>query len=220
MAAGSLPPKLPKPGASLSKGKKGGSEKPKVIVPEKQQLIEEAARLDMEATELEVRLAQNGSATMTAKLAAATRGTRAADLLKQWDADGDGMVSKEEFAKVLSGINPEIDGVDSLFASLDTDGSGFLETNELKVAASRLEGAANTQTADLKRQLKAAGLVRKKSDLVEGVVKLIDRVEAAAAEFEAAMQQQTLASTLGGVAAKKKPDVQHWGPCLSQAVTL
>ena len=213
MPASSSPPKLSKQqsGAASSKGKKGASVK-KPLFPEKEQLIAEAARRDKEATALEVHLAQQGSATVTAKLAAATRGTRAADLLKRWDGDRDGMVSKDEFAKVLFDINPDIDGVDTLFNSLDTDGSGFLETNELKVAAARLENAANSKTADLKRELKAASLVRKKSDFLEATIAIIDRAEAVVAEFVAAEEQRTLTATLGGLLnANKKPDCARCG---------
>ena len=60
--------------------------------------------------------------------------TRVIELFRDWDTDGNGMVSKEEFheAMGLLGFNVPAKDIDILFDSWDPDGSGVLSLDELK----------------------------------------------------------------------------------------
>ena len=59
---------------------------------------------------------------------------RVIDLFRDWDEDCSGTVSKREFRKALPmlGIRCKKEQADALFDSLDDDGSGELEYNEMK----------------------------------------------------------------------------------------
>ena len=60
--------------------------------------------------------------------------TRVIELFRDWDTDGNGMVSKEEFHKAMGllGFNVPAEDIDILFDSWDPDGSGLLSLGELK----------------------------------------------------------------------------------------
>lgn len=73
---------------------------------------------------------------------------RVLDLFRKWDTDGDGTVDRDEFGRAVAllGFKPP-DGpswgpacvaytstIDALFASLDADGSGTAEINEIEAA--------------------------------------------------------------------------------------
>ena len=55
------------------------------------------------------------------------------DLFREWDADGDGEVSKKEFRKAMPaiGLDVSVQEVDALFDSWDRDGGGALNFKEL-----------------------------------------------------------------------------------------
>ena len=117
-------------------------------------LKETAAILQTEAEALEAASANPGK-----KLAArigrilAERKMSVADLLRAWDPNGDGQVSKMELrvdARNLLGQNVDIKEVDALFEELDSDHSGKLDRDELNVALTQLKkeamGAAKSET--------------------------------------------------------------------------
>ena len=59
---------------------------------------------------------------------------RVIDLFREWDADGDGQVSKKEFRKAmpLLGVDFPKDVIDGLFDEFDVDGGGSIGYAELK----------------------------------------------------------------------------------------
>ena len=65
--------------------------------------------------------------------------TRIVDLFRQWDADGDGQVSKSEFRKAIGvlGLNAAEHVVDELFDSFDPDHSGMITYQELNAMLRR-----------------------------------------------------------------------------------
>ena len=72
------------------------------------------------------------------------RPTCSVRLFREWDEDGDGRVSRQEFRRAMPmlGIKASRDEVDDLFDAMDQDGSGSIEYLELK---DLLESEANGQ---------------------------------------------------------------------------
>ena len=67
-------------------------------------------------------------------LALKKNAARVIDLFRQWDTDGDGEVSREEFHKAMPKLGLEdLDkkSVDDLFNAWDADGGGSLDFKEL-----------------------------------------------------------------------------------------
>ena len=72
---------------------------------------------------------------------------RVIDLLRGWDANGDGIVSKPEFVKALRalGFNFEPQTAAQLFTEFDADGSGKIDLKELKCKLLETEQALEAQ---------------------------------------------------------------------------
>ena len=71
---------------------------------------------------------------------------RVDDMMREWDPNSDGKITKMEFRqnirKLLSEKPPPAVQIDELFKSLDSDGSGELDSNELKRALKKLQVTA------------------------------------------------------------------------------
>ena len=90
---------------------------------------------------------------------------RIVDLLREWDTDGDGQVSKKEFRKAVTSLGLEAtrEDMDAVFVAIDTDGSGSIDYTELKKALHR--------KIDLDPSLAAgAAAARKGMSVSEGAV--------------------------------------------------
>jgi len=61
---------------------------------------------------------------------------RVIDIFREWDEDGDGLVSKKEFRNAVSALGYQAprEDVDAVFSLFDEDGSGMIEYGELKRA--------------------------------------------------------------------------------------
>ena len=81
------------------------------------------------------------SATLAAELRRVLQdnAVRVIDLFRQWDEDGDGTISKSEFARAVPALGIEAPEavVDALFDSFDPDGSGTIEYTELSMLLKR-----------------------------------------------------------------------------------
>eukprot|EP00964_Phaeocystis_antarctica_P035246 scaffold20132_cov48-Phaeocystis_antarctica.AAC.1 len=81
-------------------------------------------------------------------------GLRVIELFKEWDTDGDGIVSKEEFRKAMGllGFSASTEDIDALFDSWDPDGSGMLSMDELakELKVKRPSGPSAEQVAEQK----------------------------------------------------------------------
>jgi len=75
---------------------------------------------------------------------AKSTGQRGFQILKSWDSTNTDAVSKVEFRQHVKSLIPDVDyhEIDALFKSLDSDGSGTLEVNEIKPAIKRVLGVA------------------------------------------------------------------------------
>ena len=79
--------------------------------------------------------------------ALARSGARVVELFRQWDVDGDGTVSKEEFVRSLPqlGLQATNEAASALFDTFDPDGSGTIELKELeKLLRNRVGQLAGT----------------------------------------------------------------------------
>ena len=67
------------------------------------------------------------------KLVLKENSVRIVDLFREWDEDGDGTISRSEFAKVMPvlGIKVSKQDMDELFSMFDPDGSGLIDYSEL-----------------------------------------------------------------------------------------
>jgi len=76
-----------------------------------------------------------GSRPISEQLASALRANsgRVLDLFRDWDKDGDGEVSRDEFRRAmpLLGLEVPIQDIDALFTAWDKDGGGALSLAEL-----------------------------------------------------------------------------------------
>ena len=72
---------------------------------------------------------------------------RVIDLFREWDEDGNGMVSKDEFLRALPllGLQVKAKDAETLFRSFDPDGSGSIELKELQQARCRVRGSGGGQ---------------------------------------------------------------------------
>jgi len=94
----------------------------------------------------------------------AAQAARVIDLFQQWDANGDGKVTKDEFRKVLHTM-PSLNAtspaaIDSLFASFDADGSGAISFGELN------RMLRNGASVDQEQKKRRRGMVTPVVDLV------------------------------------------------------
>ena len=88
-----------------------------------------------------------------------TRNLKVGDLTLAWDSDGLGEVDRAAFRKnVLSiGLVAEDAEIYELFDSLDTDGGGSLDMNEVKHSLKTLQDAASQVDADIAKLKKSTG---------------------------------------------------------------
>ena len=72
------------------------------------------------------------------------RNLKIGDVISKWDKSKDGDVSMDEFRNsvVEMGVEAPAEEIDALFRSLDDDGGGSLDLNELKPTLKRLVDAA------------------------------------------------------------------------------
>jgi Ca2+-binding EF-hand superfamily protein len=95
-----------------------------------------------EVTSKQIRL-QTLRGALAAKLG------RVIDIFREWDDDGDGVISRAEFRKALPVLGVAVDRADcnALFDLLDDDSSGFIDYKELNA---KLRSGATVQTNDEK----------------------------------------------------------------------
>ena len=122
---------------------------------------------------------------------------RVVDLFKDWDTDGNGKVSKEEFHKAMGllGFSVPAEDIDALFDSWDPDSSGLLSLGEL-----------DKQLSEHKAQLEAQCKVRAlKRTQTTSVKKLEDgEIDEAAARIAAVRNAQAERRERAAAAGKRR----------------
>ena len=122
---------------------------------------------------------------------------RVVDLFKEWDTDGNGKISREEFRKAMGllGFSVPAEDIDVLFDSWDPDGSGLLSMGELDKQLSE-------HKAQLEAQRKARALKRTQTASVK---RLEDgEIDEAAARIAAVRNAQAERRERAAAAAKRR----------------
>jgi len=122
---------------------------------------------------------------------------RVVDLFKDWDTDGNGKISREEFRKAMGllGFSVPAEDIDALFDSWDPDGSGLLSMGELDKQLSE-------HKAQLEAQRKARALKRTQTASVK---RLEDgEIDEAAARIAAVRNAQAERRERAAAAAKRR----------------
>ena len=108
-------------------------------------------------------------------------------LVREWDQDKDGSVSRQEFRinmrKLFAKAPPKGDEVDALFKELDNDGGGDLDVDELKVAFGKLKDAVVKAKENASKSQEAAEMLRMVAVRVRGVADQLAKKEAMALEL-------------------------------------
>ena len=84
------------------------------------------------------------------------------NMMREWDINGDGEISKIEFRQCVTGkslkVKAENKDIDAFFSKMDQDGGGSLELHEMKPALKTLQSrtaAADAQAKDLRNKAEA-----------------------------------------------------------------
>lgn len=123
------------------------------------------------------------------------RNTKVGDLLKTWEAT-DGEVNKKQFRKNVRtlGINDEDDALDALFDTMDQDGGGTLDLEELKSALTSLREASVESDREVERLKKRSADQWKAAKIAQLELKKLRKAdevaEAARLEAEAAALEE------------------------------
>uniref|UniRef100_A0A7S3EW13 EF-hand domain-containing protein n=1 Tax=Haptolina ericina TaxID=156174 RepID=A0A7S3EW13_9EUKA len=119
---------------------------------------------------------------------------RAVDWLRSWDTNGDGMIQKEEFYEHVAGLGIQADKeeMDALFSTLDEDGSGTLELNELKPALRKLQDAREAALKTFKVVEETVEQLRERARTAEQLLQAIEDAEEEEKRLQAARMQQPL----------------------------
>ena len=83
---------------------------------------------------------------------------RVIDIFREWDDDGDGLVSKKEFRNAIAalGYDAPREDVDAVFKAFDADGSGVIEYSELKAALGLEDEGSSAAAQSSSRQVRQA----------------------------------------------------------------
>lgn len=102
--------------------------------------------------------AENLVADLSAKLAA--RRVKILDMIKTWDADGNGQVSQDEFRKAIKRMSLAFSDevIEALFNSLDEEGTGEIAITALEQALKKVKPRRNTAVRLKISQAKAAAM--------------------------------------------------------------
>ena len=111
-------------------------------------------------------------------LAKAGSGGKLADLLREWDKNGDGEMSKIEFRQAVAGkslgFKADNKDIDAFFVHLDLSGDGQMTMEELKAALKKLQAKSrgvDTEAARLRERVEAIKVlteeIRKVAQLTE-----------------------------------------------------
>ena len=168
------------------------------------ELRSQAAALEGQAKEFEESAERIKSSTFERQLGRAvlakTVGKPLADVIREWDKNGDGDISQIEFRACVRnslGLKAKNEEIDAFFVTLDADGGGSLDLAELKMALKKIRAAAAAADAEAdKIRSDAQALVTNAADLVV-VAEATEACEADEARLAQLQDIRTVESRLG-----------------------
>uniref|UniRef100_A0A7S3BDG9 EF-hand domain-containing protein n=1 Tax=Haptolina ericina TaxID=156174 RepID=A0A7S3BDG9_9EUKA len=143
-------------------------------------------------------------------------------LLKQWDKDSDGVISKSEFVasmkRMLDVKSDEHDDADDIigmaFDTIDNDRSGTLDLHELKAEMKKLQERAVKLAAVAAQKAKQAASLRKAQEARQQLEERKTRLEAQLVDLEQQVEaqrgEQPLAVKLGQLLEVDSLSVADW----------
>jgi len=111
-------------------------------------------------------LEEDASVVEQLKAALDKNQTKVLDLFREWDADGDGNVSRKEFIKAMPilGLDAPKEAINAVFDEFDPDGSGSVSYHELKKmlrVSAPVPATADKKTSKLKQANTAVSAAEK-----------------------------------------------------------
>ena len=130
----------------------------------------------------------------------ASKKTKLSELMKDWDVNADGNVSKQEFRlnirKMFEKEKADAREIDLLFAAIDEDKSGKLELQEVTAAMKKLKDAASNAKGQMATAKEQAGAINEVVEHIKRVIHVTKRSEEAKEQLET-MRNGTVGSKLG-----------------------
>ena len=104
------------------------------------------------------------------------RNLKIGEIIKRWDKDGDGSVTRSEFHKNVKelGVTANRTDVDVFFDTLDDDDGGSLNLEEVKKAFQKLIDIAYAAQNELRDKKKDVGRLKKKASVFQAQVAMMD----------------------------------------------
>jgi len=129
------------------------------------------------------------------------------NLIREWDGNGDGEISKIEFRQAVTGksIGMKADNkdIDAFFSTMDDDGGGTISIAELKPALKMLQKKSLALEADAANLRAQAEGLRLKADGIEKLAVLTEGIEQDEAAHQEAQERLPVNVKLGAVITKR-----------------
>lgn len=135
----------------------------------------------------------------------ASKKTSISELMREWDQNADGDVTKMEFRQVVRKLLPkmtDVKEIDSTYDSMDIDGSGKLDANEIGAALKKLQTNAAAAAKQAKAAQATAEKLYKRAACASNILETTKRYEEAALELERATGK-SVGAQLGALTNKK-----------------
>lgn len=158
----------------------------------------------------EVKKAKAQDAKMVVVQGLASKGKNAQDLLRKWDKNSDGDVSKTEFRQGIRGAPPmglgldvDVKDIETIFDECDTNGTGSLEIKELHEALQKMKQTAKEEERRSNAVQEAIDKLRSRGDAVMAIAQMTEAVEKAEVALDEKCDKLPAGAQLGTLMMRK-----------------
>lgn len=131
-------------------------------------------------------------------------------LIREWDPNRDGQISRMEFRTnirtLLGDSNIDTGEIDKLFASLDLDNDGSIDSDELKQALKKLEQRTAKAAKSENGVYSVAAEYRRRAEAALECAAVLQKAEAAKQEYEK-ISKNSIGAELGALLRKKPQSI-------------